>query len=118
MSWVIITVVRPELAVQRAVILAERVAGERIERAERLVHQHDLRPGGERAGDADALALAAGQLRGKARRGAFRGRGGPASSSSSTRAAIRASSQPSSFGVIAMFSATVMCGNRPTPWNT
>ena len=66
MSWVIITVVRPSLLVQGAVVVAERVAGERIERAERLVHQHDLRPRRERAGDADALALAAGQFMRKA----------------------------------------------------
>ena len=47
---------------QRAKIVAERVAGEGIERAERLVHQHDARLGGERARHADALALAAGQF--------------------------------------------------------
>ena len=41
-----------------------RRAGDRIERAERLVHQHDRRIGGERAGEADALALAAAELRG------------------------------------------------------
>ena len=34
--------------------------------AERLVHQHQRRVGGERAGDADALALAAGELGGVA----------------------------------------------------
>ena len=66
MSWVIMTVVSPSLCVQRAKIVAERVAGQRIERAERLVHQHDLRPRRQRAGDADALALAARQLMGKA----------------------------------------------------
>ena len=36
--------------------------GDRIERAERLVHQHDRRIGRQRARHADALALAAGQL--------------------------------------------------------
>ena len=65
MSWVIITVVRPSSPCSAPVVLAERVAGERIERAERLVHQHDFRRGGERAGDADALAFAAGKLRGE-----------------------------------------------------
>ena len=63
MSWVIITRGEAELVVQPAVVVAERVAGERVERAERLVHQHDLGLGGERAGDADALAFAAGELR-------------------------------------------------------
>ena len=53
---------QPELAVQRAIIVAERVAGEGIERAERLVHQHDARLCGERPRHADALALAAGKF--------------------------------------------------------
>ncbi len=66
MSWVIMTVVSPSVAVQGAVVVAEGVAGEGIERAERLVHQHDLRPCCQRPGDADALALAARQLMGKA----------------------------------------------------
>ena len=62
MSWVIMTVVRPSLRVQRAKIVAERVAGQGIERAERLVHQHDARLCGERPRHADALALAAGEF--------------------------------------------------------
>jgi hypothetical protein len=48
-------VVRPSAVVQGAVGAAERVAGDRIERAERLVHQHQLRLGRQRAGDADPL---------------------------------------------------------------
>ena len=32
--------------------------------------------------------------------------------------AISAAVQPSSFGVTPMFSATLRCGNRPTPWKT
>ena len=51
---------------QRAVVVAERIAGEGIERAERLVHQHDPRLCRQRPGDADALALAAGQFMRKA----------------------------------------------------
>ncbi len=47
---------------QLAKIVAERVAGEGVERAERLVHQHDARLCGERARHADALALAAGKF--------------------------------------------------------
>ena len=53
---------QPELAMQGAIIVAERIAGEGIERAERLVHQHDARPCRQRPRDADALALAAGQF--------------------------------------------------------
>ena len=47
---------------QVAIVVAERIAGEGIERAERLVHQHDARLCGQRARDADALALAAGEF--------------------------------------------------------
>ena len=45
------------LLVQTAILAAERIARQRIERAERLVHQHDERPRGERARHADALVL-------------------------------------------------------------
>ena len=47
---------------QFAKIVAERIAGEGIERAERLVHQHDARSCGKRPRHADALALAAGEF--------------------------------------------------------
>jgi hypothetical protein len=49
---------QPERIVHAPVVAAQRVAGERIERAERLVHQHDVRFGSERTRDADALAFA------------------------------------------------------------
>ncbi len=62
MSWVIMTVVSAEFFVQRAIIVAKRIARQRIERAERLVHQHDAGLRGERARHADALALATGKL--------------------------------------------------------
>ena len=62
MSWVIMTVVSPSLRCSVAKIVAERVAGQGIERAERLVHQHDARLCRQRARHADALALAAGQF--------------------------------------------------------
>ena len=35
-----------------------------------------------------------------------------------TLRAMRARSQPSRRGVMAMFSATLRCGNSPTAWNT
>ena len=41
---------------------AERVAQPGVERGERLVEQHDLGIGGQRAGERHALALAAGEL--------------------------------------------------------
>ncbi len=51
-----------EFAVQPPVILAKRVARQRIERAERLVHQYDGRLRSQRPRHADPLALAAGKL--------------------------------------------------------
>ena len=41
---------------------AQRLGGQHVERRERLVHQQDFRLHDERAGEADALAHAAGQL--------------------------------------------------------
>src|SRR5262249_36478831 len=49
----------PEVLVHAPIVLPEHIAGEGIERAERLVHQHDVRARRERAGDAHPLALAA-----------------------------------------------------------
>ena len=72
----------------RAQLVLERDAGDRIERAERLVEQQHARARRERARDADALALAARQLVGKPLAIRRRRQARPASSSSSTRAAI------------------------------
>ena len=47
---------------QLAKIVAQRIAGEGVERAERLIHQHDARLCGEGARHADTLALAAGKF--------------------------------------------------------
>ena len=117
MSWVTITVVRPQLVVQRAVVLAQRVAGQRVERAERLVHQHHVGAGGQRAGDADALALAAGELVRQAR--AIAGvEAHQVQQLVDPRGDARLRPSRAACGVMAMFSATVMCGNRPTSWNT
>ncbi len=71
--------------------------------------------GGERARDADPLLLPAGEL---VRQSVVRrspGRAENTVSSSRTRASMRAVSQPSSRGTVAMFSATVRCGNSPYP---
>ena len=51
-----------ELALQRADFLAQRDADARVEGGQRLVEQQDLRARGERAGERDALLLAARQL--------------------------------------------------------
>ena len=74
-----------ELAVQLG-------ARQRIERAERLVHQQDRWIDGERPRHADALALAARQLVGPAARESRRGR--PTSSSSSRHAARDRGARP------------------------
>ena len=51
-----------DLGVQAQEVVLQPVAGDRVDRAERLVHQHDRLVGGHRSGNADALALAAGEL--------------------------------------------------------
>jgi hypothetical protein len=45
-------------------LVLQALAGDGVDRAERLVHEHHGRVAGQGAGDADALALAAGELRG------------------------------------------------------
>ena len=52
-----------DLGLQAQELVLQPLAVDRVDRPERLVHQHHRRVGGERAGDADALALAARQLR-------------------------------------------------------
>ncbi len=96
-----------ELRLQAQELVLQALAVDRVDRAEGLVHQHHQRVGGERAGDADALLLAAGELR--------PGSGSPSSgsrpissSSSAVRSVVRSFFQPSSCGTAAMFSAT--CG--------
>ncbi len=53
----------PHLVLDPQQLLLQPRAGDRIEGAERLVHQHHRRVGRERAREADALALAARDLR-------------------------------------------------------
>jgi hypothetical protein len=52
-----------QLGLEAQELVLEALAGDRVERAERLVHQHHRRVGRERAGDSDALALPARELR-------------------------------------------------------
>ena len=88
--------------------LAQLGADARVERAERLVEEQHLRLGRERAGEAHALALAAGELRRVAvpklwSWTRFR--------SSSTRSAISAFGRLRTFSPNATLSRTVMCLN-------
>jgi hypothetical protein len=80
---------------------------QRVEVRQRLVHQDDVRLHGERAGDGDALALAAGQLAGIALQQLLDmhefGGAGDAALDVSLRQFLHA--QPK-----AMFSNTVRCG--------
>ena len=51
-----------DLAVQAQEVVLQALARDRVDRAERLVHQHQRRVGRHRPRDADALLLAAGEL--------------------------------------------------------
>ena len=62
MSWVTQTIVLRSSRWMREQLVLQPLAGDRVDRAERLVHQDHRRVGGEPAGDADALLLAAGEL--------------------------------------------------------
>ena len=91
------------LDLQPQELVLQAVAGDRVDRAERLVHEQHGRVGAERAGDADALLLSAGQLARDSDRGTRTGSRPTRSSSSSTRAFTLAFFQPSSRGTVAMF---------------
>ena len=97
-------------------LVLEPRARDRIERAEGLVHQHQRRIRGERAGEPDTLALAA---RAETRSGSG-SRGGQVDEVEQLVRAqlISRFDQPSSRGTVATFSATVMCGKSPTCWIT
>ena len=104
------------LEAQELVLQARAV--DRVDRAERLVHQHQRRVGGERPGDADALALAAGELSRIALPDLVRVEPDQLEQLAHPRARSASLSQPSSRGTVAMFSPTVWCGNRPICWIT
>ena len=62
MSWVTKTIVLRTLACSAQELVLQPVAGDRVDGAERLVHQQHGRVGRQRPGHADALPLAAGEL--------------------------------------------------------
>ena len=62
MSWVTKTMVLPSSPCSRRNSSCSSCAHDRVDRAERLVHQHHRRVGGQRPGHADPLLLAAGEL--------------------------------------------------------
>ncbi len=63
MSWVTKRTVLRTSRLQAQELVLQALAVDRVDRPEGLVHQHHQRVGGERPGDADALLLAAGELR-------------------------------------------------------
>ena len=62
MSWVTNSDGLAHLALQPEELALQPLAHDRVDGAERLVHQQHRRVGRQRAGDADPLALAAGEL--------------------------------------------------------
>ena len=72
MSWVTKTIVLRKRRCRLEQLLLQAEAHDRIDRAERLVHQQHRRIGGQRAGHADPLLLAARQLARIARRDSSR----------------------------------------------
>ena len=76
MSWVTKTMVLPSSPCRRRNSSCSWAAHDRVDRAERLVHQHHRRVGGQRPGDADPLLLAAGEL-GRVALGELRGQPDP-----------------------------------------
>ena len=107
-----------DLALQAQELVLQPLAVDRVDRAERLVHQHQRRVDRERARDADALALAAGELRRVAVARLGRVERDELEQLVDARARSAALSQPSRRGTVAMFSPTVRCGNRPICWIT
>ena len=107
-----------QLLLQAQELVLEPRAHDRVDRAERLVHQHQRRVRGERAREADALALAAGELGREALPVRLPGRGRRARAARRRAPGSAVRCQPSSRGTVPMFPSTVMCGKRPTCWMT
>ena len=97
---------RRKLALERLEVVLGLGANQRVEGAERLVHQQQFRLGGERARDAHPLLLAAGQLiraaMGESRRIELK-----QSQELLDPSGDAATVPPSNVGTVAMFSATL-----------
>ncbi len=115
MLWVISRHGLLQLLLDLQHLVAEQQPRLLVERGERLVHQQDLRLGRERARDRDALAHAAGQLRGIAALEAVR----PTRSMKCVARSMRcALAMPAISSGKATFSITVRHGNVDSSWNT
>ena len=115
-SWVISTMVRP-VAFRSTSSADDRRAGGRVEVAGGFVGEHDRRLGDQRAGDADPLALAAGQ---RARAVVRRGRRGPTGVERrrGRGAAVRGGRRRRRADRSATFSRAVSPSTRWNCWNT
>ena len=118
MSCVTNTTVFLTFVLQAQELVLQARAVDRVDRAERLVHQHQRRVGRQRARDADALALAAGELRRVAAGHLLRVEADQLEQLAHARARCGPSASPAGAGTVAMFSPTVWCGNRPICWIT
>ena len=108
-----------ELLLEAEELVLEPLPDDRVDRPEGLVHEQHRRVGGERAGHADALALAARELARIAIAVAWPVRG--PTSAEQLLARARAGVPPSSRAVAApspTFSPIVWWGNSPTCWMT
>ena len=105
------------LGLQPQELVLEPLAVDRVDGAERLVHQHHAGVGGERAGDADPLLLAARKLR-RVAIGELGVETDQLDQLARPGPRARPLSQPRRFGTVAMFWAIVRCGNSPVSWIT
>ena len=102
-SWVTITTVWPNSSTARRSRSQDLLGGRRVEVARRLVGEDHGRPRGQRAGDRDALLLAAGQLGRAGGSGGRRGRRSRSSRSIHSGSGLR----PAIASGSTMFSARV-----------
>ena len=105
------------LRLQPEELVLQARAGDRVDGAERLVHQQDGRVGGERTRHADPLALPAGELRGIPRRGSRRVEPHEVEQlvDAGADAALRPAEQARDGRDVG---GDVWCGNSPTCWIT
>ena len=97
-------------------VVAQALAGQHVERRERLVHQQHVGLDDERARDADALAHAAGEL---ARQRALEaGQADQLDGLLGARARARRGAMPRASRPISTFCCTVSQGNSANDWNT
>ena len=116
-SWVTNTTVLCSSRCRPQELVLQLGAHDRVDRAERLVHQQHRRVGGEGAGHPDALLLAAAELR---RVALGDRRAEPDEVEQLHRPLARAvrRSQPSRRGTVVTLSTTVRWGNSPACWMT